>query len=91
MSNNTHTNDEGAAAVEDYILHQAIAAKVVKEIKMIKPRNPNKWGKSLVPWFNEECRETRKSMAEAKKLFGKGDERVIQAVKFFHKVCVKGR
>ena len=91
MSDYTRTNDERAAAVEDYILHQAIAAKVVKEIKMTTPKNPNKWGKTLAPWFNEECREARKSMAEAKKLYGKGDERVIQAIKFFHKVCVKGR
>jgi hypothetical protein len=64
---------------------------VVKEIKLATPKNPNKWGKTLAPWFNEECREARKSLAEAKKLYGKGDERVIQAIKFFHKVCVKGR
>ncbi len=91
MRDSNRTNDERAAAVEEYILNQAITAKVVKEIKIMTPKNPNKWGKTLAPWFNEECREARKSLAAAKKLYGKGDERVIQAIKYFHKVCVKGR
>ena len=39
------SNDDRAAAVEQYILEQAIKAKVVKQIKITQPRNPNKWGK----------------------------------------------
>jgi hypothetical protein len=45
ISNQELTNDERAAAVEQYILEKATEAKVVKEIKVSHPRNPNKWGK----------------------------------------------
>jgi hypothetical protein len=54
---------------------------VVKEIKLTAPKNPNKWGKTLAPWFNEDCREKKKSLAEARKLYGKGDEKVVGALK----------
>jgi hypothetical protein len=40
---------------------------VVKEIKPTVPRNPNKWGKTLAPWFTEECREAKKHLAETRK------------------------
>jgi hypothetical protein len=46
--------------VEDYILKQAIEAGVVKKIHIKQPKNPNKWGKTLAPWFNEACREAKK-------------------------------
>jgi hypothetical protein len=64
---------------------------VVKEIKITSPKNPNKWGKTLAPWYNEECREAKKLLTEARKVHGKGDEQVVQAIKNFHKVCIKGR
>jgi hypothetical protein len=91
IRNTNNSNDLRAAAVEEYILQQAVKAQVVKEIKITIPKNPNKWGKTLAPWFNEECREAKKLLSEARKLYGKGDERVIQAIKKFHKVCIKGR
>jgi hypothetical protein len=50
---------------------------VVKEIKITTPKNPNKWGKTLAPWYNEECREAKKLLTEARKVHGKGDEQVI--------------
>jgi hypothetical protein len=44
--NDTTTNNETrAAAVEQYILTQAVQAGVVKEITITQPKNPNKWGK----------------------------------------------
>jgi hypothetical protein len=44
--NDTTTNNETrAAAVEQYILAQAVQAGVVKEITITQPKNPNKWGK----------------------------------------------
>jgi hypothetical protein len=64
---------------------------VVKEIKLTAPKNPNKWGKTLAPWFNEDCREKKKALAEARKLYGKGDETVVGALKKYHKACLKGR
>ena len=80
-------NDVRAAAVEKYILEQAVTAGVVKHIVIKKPKNPNKWGKTLAPWFTEECREAKKALAEAKRTYGKGDTHIIQATRKYHKVC----
>jgi hypothetical protein len=60
----------------------------VKRIEIKQPKNPNKWGKTLAPWFNEECREAKKALAEAKKLYGKGDDRIAHATRNYHKVCI---
>jgi hypothetical protein len=40
---------------------------VVKEIKTTVLKNPNKWGKTLAPWINEECKEAKKELAGARK------------------------
>jgi hypothetical protein len=61
------SNEERAAAVENFILQEAINAGVVKEIVIRSPKNPNKWGKTLAPWFTEECREAKRNMARAKR------------------------
>jgi hypothetical protein len=63
----------------------------VKKIQFTPPRNPNKWGKTLAPWFNDNCRETKKKMTEAKKLYNKGDERITQASKEYLRACQRGR
>jgi hypothetical protein len=57
------TNEDRAAAVEKFILTQAVTAGVVKRLEIKAPRNPNKWGKTLTPWFNEACREAKREMA----------------------------
>ena len=31
-----------------------MGAGVVREIKITSPKNPNKWGKTLAPWFTEK-------------------------------------
>jgi hypothetical protein len=61
------SNDDRAAAVENFILQEAVNAGVVKEIVITSPKNPNKWGKTLAPWFTEECREAKRNMARAKR------------------------
>jgi hypothetical protein len=61
------SNDDRAAAVENFILREAVNAGVVKEIVITSPKNPNKWGKTLAPWFTEECREAKRNMARAKR------------------------
>jgi hypothetical protein len=43
-------------------LQEAVIAGVVKEIKTTIPKNPNKWGKTLAPWFTEECRTAKREM-----------------------------
>jgi hypothetical protein len=54
---------------------------VVKKIIFSQPKNPNKWGKTLAPWFTEECREAKKGLAEAKRLYGKGDAHIAAALR----------
>jgi hypothetical protein len=54
-------------------------AGVVKKIKITPPRNPNKWGKTLAPWFDDTCRDAKKELARMKRLYGKGDSRTAQA------------
>jgi hypothetical protein len=84
-------NDDRAAAVEEFILQQATTAGVVKKIITTHPKNPNKWGKTLAPWFTEECREAKKGLAEARRTYGKGHARIVSALKTYHKMCLKGR
>jgi hypothetical protein len=59
-------------------------AGVVKEIKTTQPRNPNKWGKTLAPWYNDDCRSAKQALATAKRNYGKGDPEIIQAMRKFH-------
>jgi hypothetical protein len=91
VENNEMTNEQRATAVEQYILEQAVQAGVVKKIKITTPRNPNKWGKTLVPWFNDNCRETKKERARIQRLHGKGDTRSIEATKAYLKACKLAR
>ena len=55
----------------------------MKEITIRSPKNPNKWGKTLAPWFTEECREAKKALAEAKRNNAKGDTRIVQAIRMY--------
>jgi hypothetical protein len=67
VADTSSSNEERAIAVEQYILQEAVKAGVVKEIRLTSPKNPNKWGKTLAPWFTEECREAKRDMARAKR------------------------
>lgn len=58
---------------------------------MTTPRNPNKWGKTLAPWFNEECRTAKKALAAARREFGRGDARVAAAAREYSSACRRGR
>ena len=63
----------------------------MKQINFTPPRNPNKWGKTLAPWYNDSCQEAKKKMGEAKKLYRKGDERITTATKEYFRACQRGR
>jgi hypothetical protein len=69
------------------LLDQAIEIGVVKKITITPPKNPNKWGKALAPWFNEQCREAKRELARTKREYGKGDPRVDVATRNYYKVC----
>jgi hypothetical protein len=68
-------------------LDEAVTAGVVKKITITTPRNPNKWGKTLAPWFNDACRDAKREMAMTKREHGKGDTRSILATRAYLKVC----
>jgi hypothetical protein len=46
-------------------------AGVVKKVEFKTPSNPNKWGKKLAPWFNQDCRDAKKALIAARRAFGK--------------------
>jgi hypothetical protein len=46
--------------VEAFLVKEAVLAGVVKEIKIKKARNPNKWEKKLAPWFSATCKEHKR-------------------------------
>ena len=52
-------------------------AGVLKEIKIQQPKNRNKWGKTLAPWFDEKCREAKKMLANAKRTYPKGHDHIV--------------
>ena len=56
VKNTLVTNDDRAARVECFLLRHAVQAGVVKKVEITVPRNPNKWGKRLAPWFTKECK-----------------------------------
>ena len=85
------SNDERADAVETFLLQEAVGAGVVKEIKLTIPKNPNKWGKTLAPWFTETCREAKREMARARREHGKGDLRSSQATRAYLRTCQQAR
>lgn len=66
-------------------------AGVVREIKISTPKNPNKWGKTLAPWFTEECREAKREMQRARKVYGRDNTHSTTATKKYFKVCLKAR
>ena len=54
------SNSQKTEAMEKLLLEEGQKAGVVA-MKQFKPSlNPNRIGKVLAPWFNEECRESKK-------------------------------
>jgi hypothetical protein len=91
IQDTTCTNDARAAAVENFLLEEAIAAGVVQKVELTLPRNPNKWGKKLAPWFTEECREAKRALTQARRTYGRGHPHTIAAATAFRGACAKGR
>jgi hypothetical protein len=63
----------------------------VRRVEQTKPRNPNKWCKSLAPWFTAECREAKQNLHAAKKCHPPTHPAIVQAAADFKKACAKGR
>ena len=45
----------------------------------------------MASWFNDECSEAKKALAEARRNNNKGNDCIAQAIKQYYKVCAKGR
>ncbi len=84
-------NTDRASAVEHFIIEEAVKAGVVREITITTPKNPNKWGKTLAPWFNEQCREAKRIMASTKRVYGRNDDQSVAATKAYMKICLQAR
>ena len=69
-------------------MEQGIAAGVVKKVTITPPKNPNKWGKTLAPWYNDTCREAKKELANTIREHGKGDARVQVATRKYLTACL---
>jgi hypothetical protein len=82
-----HTNEERAATVEQFILDQAVTAGVVKKVVITPPKNPNKWGKTLAPWFSDKCRDAKREVAKNRREHGNEDPRSKMATKVYLKTC----
>ena len=48
-----HANTKRAQAVEQFLLDHALKAGVVSKTQLTVAKNPNKWDKSLAPWFDD--------------------------------------
>ena len=73
------------------MLEDALLAGVVKKIEIKEPKNPNKWGKTLAPWYTEECREAKRNLAKLRRVHPRGNALVVAAVSVFRSACMRGR
>ena len=87
----TLDNDARSAAMEAFLLDQALKAGVVKKVSLVQPRNPNKLGKALAPWFTEECRAAKRELVRARREHGRDDARYDAAVRQYKHTCWEAR
>jgi hypothetical protein len=85
------SNEVRAAAVENFLLEEAVQAGVVRKIQISSPKNPNKWGKTLAPWFTDACRNAKREMHQAIRLHGRDNIRTTTASKAYLKICLQAR
>jgi hypothetical protein len=81
------SNAARSAAVETFLLQRAVDLGVVKKCEIKTPRNPNKWGKQLAPWFTEACREAKKALIAARRAHGRDSTQYTQAAKVYRTEC----
>ena len=91
MQDKSLTNEIRSAKVEQFLLDKACELGVVRRVEFSNPTNPNKWGKTLAPWFTEECREAKRARARAVREHGRDSEEAKEAAVRFRRLCVKGK
>jgi hypothetical protein len=73
------SNSARSDAVEAFLLTEAVDLGVVKEVVRSTPHNPNKWGKTLAPWFTPACREARGAFVQARRAHGRDSPQYREA------------
>jgi hypothetical protein len=68
-----------------------VTAGVVRKTEFKAPKNPNKWGKTLAPWFNDDCRAARGKLSAARREFDRGHQNILEAVRLYKKTCETAR
>lgn len=87
VEDSTITNAARSDAVEAFLIKEGIAAGVVKEVRHTTPRNPNKWGKTLAPWFTEECREAKRAYIGVVRKEGRVSAAAGDALGVYRQAC----
>ena len=85
------TNDARSAAVEAFLLREAVAVGVVARVELSTPRNPNKIHKQMAPWFTQECREARWEFIRARRGGGRGSEGAREAFRGYRAECARAK
>lgn len=79
------------ACVEQFLLQEAINAGVVQQVQWEAPRNPNKVGKQLAPWFTEACKEARQRYKQAARDFGRSSETACTSFREYKRQCLAAK
>ena len=73
--------------MERFLLTEAEKVGVIRRITLTRASNPNKWGKSLAPWFDDTCRKERQAYIKARRLHGKRAPPTQLAWAAYRKAC----
>ena len=59
-------NETRSAYMEQFLIDQALKIGVARRQTKHVAANPNRWAKHLAPWYNDICREAKRSYRRCK-------------------------
>ena len=80
-----------AQQVERFLLDHALKAGVVTKTELSVAKNPNKWDKTLAPWFDDHCREQRQLYIDTRRRHGKSAPATKSAWAAYRQACAAGK
>ena len=84
-------NDRRAEKIEEFLIAEAVKAEVMTKKTITANNNPNKWEKTLAPWYNEECREAKRHLLHCRHTHGSTSPPALKAYKQYRRCCVRNR
>ncbi len=63
----------------------------MKRIEIKTPKNPNKWGKQLAPWFDDKYKAAKNLYLEAKYIHGRDSQESKEAAGSYRRTCMESR